>query len=264
VVFSQSNIDDIKGILDEAYAAGVSVNISLWSFDMLQQGMENISATTLTNNKNLLTVDSNRQAYITNVLTPLATALKGYHGLYSYEIFNEPEGMASDVPNAGWAAAKVPEASIQRTVNWLAAAIHDADPNVLVTNAAWTFQAVSGSTNYYSDTALVNAGGKSNGTLDFYEVHYYTDNGASNSCFTNTAAHWGLTKPIVMGEFYALVTDGVAIDDLYTKIFANGYAGAWAWEYEPSGGDMANTSWPAMQAPMEALYSADQSSVECQ
>jgi hypothetical protein len=263
---SQQNIADLKSILDAAYAAGVSVTISLWSFDMLQQGQEGISSTTLTSNTNLLTVDANRQAYVDNVLTPLATALAGYHGLYAYEIFNEPEGMASDVKNAGWAGAKVPEASIQKTVNWFAAAIHAADASALVTNAAWTFQAcanIAGSTNYYSDAALQAAGGKQSGTLDFYEVHYYTDNGASNSCFTNPASHWGLDKPIVMGEFYAVATDGVAANDLYTKAFDNGYHGAWAWEYTQSGGNMANTQWPAMQAPMQALYTAHASSLDC-
>src|SRR5580700_8876464 len=89
----QSHIDGVKAILAAAAAQGVAVNISLWSFDMLQGSSEGISATTTTNNMNLLQVDANRQAYITNYLTPLVTALKGTPGLYSYEIFNEPEGM---------------------------------------------------------------------------------------------------------------------------------------------------------------------------
>jgi hypothetical protein len=267
VVISQANISDIKSILDAAFAAGVSVNISLWSFDMLQSGMEGISATTLTNNKNLLTVDANRTAYITNVLTPLVTALKGYHGLYSYEIFNEAEGMASDVPDAGWAATTIPEANIQRTVNWFASAIHDADSSALVTTAAWTFQACDdrpGTTNYYSNAALQNAGGMTNGTLDYYEVHYYADNGTGNSPYVNKATFWDLDKPVLMGEFYALATDGVAVDDIYTTLFTNGYKGAWAWEYTASSGNTANTQWPAMQAPMEALYTADAASLNCQ
>ncbi len=262
---SQTDISQVQSILDAAHTAGVAVNISLWSFDMLQKGKEGISASTLTNNQNLLMVDSNRQAYIDNVLTPLVKALKGNPGLYSYEIFNEPEGMASDVKNAGWAAATIPESFIQRTVNWLAAAIHTADPSALVTNAAWTFQAcantVSGMTNYYSDAALRGAGGMSNGTLDYYEVHYYAANGPTYSCYTNQASHWGLDKPIVMGEFYALATDGVAANNTYTTIFSNGYAGAWSWQYENSDGTNTSnggqsTKWPAMQAPMQNLLSA--------
>jgi hypothetical protein len=50
------------------------------------------------NNKALLTQDNLRQSYADNYLTPLVTALKGTPGLYSYEIFNEPEGMLS----TGW------------------------------------------------------------------------------------------------------------------------------------------------------------------
>ena len=57
-------------------------------------------ATVRANNKLLLETDTNRQAYIDNVLTPMVTALKGYPGLFAWEIFNEPEGMTSD--NGGW------------------------------------------------------------------------------------------------------------------------------------------------------------------
>ena len=109
-----SHTAGVKAILAAAHAAGVAVDISLWSFDMLQ-GSESISATTMANNIAFLQNDTNRQAYITNYLTPLVTALKGTPGLYSYEIFNEPEGMGP----SGWTTgARTTEAYIQRTVNW--------------------------------------------------------------------------------------------------------------------------------------------------
>ncbi len=137
---SQSNINDVKSILDAAYSAGVAVNISLWAFDMLSGGQ----SAPITNNMNLLTNDTDRQAYITNVLTPLATALKGYHGLYSWEIFNEPEGMTTE---HGWTTSgggqEIDESYIQKTTNWFADAIHTADPSALVTLGAWTFLANS-------------------------------------------------------------------------------------------------------------------------
>jgi hypothetical protein len=251
-----SHTAGVKAILNAAATNKVAINISLWSFDMLQ-GSESIPAATLANNKSLLENDTNRQAYITNYLTPLVTALKGTPGLYSYEIFNEPEGMGA----SGWSTGgRTTEAYIQKTVNWLAAAIHTADPTALVTNGAQTFDycsnGVSGKTNDYSDTALRSAGGKQNGTLDFYEVHYYTVNGASDSCFTYPASHWGLTdKKLVMGEFAAAATDGTALNDLYTKIYSNGYNGAWAWSYD------ADYVWPAMQTPMQNLYTAQQSTI---
>jgi len=259
---AQNVIDGIKSVLSAANTAGVSINISLWSFDMLQGG-ENISTGLRTNNQNLLTVDANRQAYIDRVLTPMVTALKGQAGLYSYEIFNEPEGMTNQ---NGWTknngGTQVDEMYIQKTVNWFAAAIHTADPTARVTNGSWTFKAnangVTGMTNYYSDGALVAAGGKANGTLDFYEVHYYMSNGSQYSPFLNAATHWGLDKKLVIGEFYARATDNVATTDLYTKLYSGGYNGAWAWQYV----DGDNTvSWPTMQVPLQNMYNAHMADV---
>jgi hypothetical protein len=256
----QSHIDGVKAILNAAHSNGISVNISLWSFDMLQ-GMESIPSSVMQNNLNLLTQDANRQAYIDNYLTPLVMALQGTPGLYSYEIFNEPEGMSTN----GWTSQKggmeIDEMYIQKTVNWFAAAIHAADPTVLVTNGAVTFDycsTVSGKSNKYSDSALRSVGGKQSGTLDFYEVHYYTSNGTSNSAFMNNASHWGLDKKLVMGEFAAQATENVAQNDLYTHLYDAGYDGAWAWSYD------ADYVWPAMQQAMQNVYNAHTSIVgEC-
>ena len=259
-------LSDVVALASAAHTAGVALNISLWSFDMLQgpSSGENIPTATLNNNQKLLTVDANRQAYIDNVLTPLVNALKGNAGVYSYEIFNEPEGMTTE---HGWTASgsnnglSVPEAMIQKTVNWFAAAIHTADPSARVTNGAQTFDycsSASGKSNFYSDAALRAAGSKQNGTLDFYEVHYYALNGSSNSCFTNPASHWGLDKNLVMGEFWAVTTDGVNGADLYTNLYTSGYNGAWAWNYTTNDDNGGNppTAWPVMKTPMQNLYNA--------
>jgi hypothetical protein len=255
----QSHIDGVKAILNAAATNKVAITISLWSFDMLQAdatctGNASTTTTVCKNNHALLEQDANRQAYVDNYLTPLVTALKGTPGLYSYEIFNEPEGM---IPS-GWATERTTEVAVQKCVNWFAAAIHTADPTALVTNGAQTFDycsGVSGKTNYYSDSALRTVGGKQNGTLDFYEVHYYTSNGASNSCFTYPASHWALDKKLVMGEFAAAATDGVTLANLYTSIYSSGYNGAWAWSYD------ADWPWPDMQTPMQNLYSAQTATV---
>jgi hypothetical protein len=202
----------------------------------------------------LLQVAANRQAYITNYLTPLVKALKGTPGLYSYEIFNEPEGMNA----TGWATYRTTEAYIQTCVNQFAAAIHAADPDTPVTNGSQVFQycsTVNGNTNYYSDANLRAAGGMQTGTLDFYEVHYYSSNGTANSCFLHPASYWKLDKKLVMGEFYAATTDGIAQDDTYTYLYNNGYNGAWAWSYE------SDMPWPSMQVPMQDLYNAETSVV---
>ena len=269
---SQSNLDDIASVIDAAGAAGVSINLSLWSFDMLQPNAGSMVA----NNTSLLTVDANRQAYIDNVLTPLVTRLKGHNGLYSWEIFNEPEGMTTQ---NGWvpAANKIDEAYVQKTVNWFADAIHQVDSSAQVTNGSWTFIANSETNGYqndYSDAALKAAGGRAKGTLDFYEVHYYDNWGSNNSVvspFLNTAAHWNLDKPIVIGEFWALdesaipnsATPNPDANDLFTTLYANGYAGGWAWQYANSDGAV-DGSWPHMQQPMDNLYTAHPADLECQ
>jgi hypothetical protein len=271
-----SDIADVKKILDAARASGVMVDISLWSFDMLKKKSGTNGPALMANNLALLSNDTNRQAYIDGVLTPLVTALKGYPGLYSWEIFNEPEGMATGgngwTPFTGTGGTTVDESVIQKTVNWFAAAIHAADPSALVTNGAWTFQAcadgLTGMNNYYADAALVGAGGKSNGTLDFYEVHYYAGNGSKESPFANPASHWGLDKPVVIGEFYALAQDDVTAANTYTSLFSNDYAGAWSWQYLNSDGTNNNnmgqtTKWPTMQVPLQNLYSAHAAALNC-
>ena len=250
----QSHIDGVKAILGAAHNNGIALNISLWSFDMLQDN----AGAAHTNNQALLEKDANRQAYIDNYLTPLVKALKGTPGLYSYEIFNEPEGMG---PN-GWATYRTTEPFIQKTVNWFAAAIHEADPNVLVTNGAVTFDycsGASGKTNYYSDAALrALTGAKQDGILDFYEVHYYTQNGISNSPFKNPASYWKLDKKLVMGEFFPDDTDGVAKTDLISYLFTNGYNGGWVWAYTEN-----TKPWPAEQPPLQGVASAHPDAVTC-
>jgi hypothetical protein len=243
----------------------VALNISLWSYNMLQSGdvHPNGEASDLANNKLLITDDTYRQAYIDNFLRPLVKAIKGHPALYSWEIFSTPEGMSNEF---GWTDSKVPMSAIQKTVNWMAAAIHDEDPGALVTSGANTFQTCSGTAkNYYSDGELKAAGGKANGTLDFYGVHYYASQGQTVSPFTHPASYWNLDKPVVIGEFWAEDTDGVKKDALFTNLFENGYAGAWAWQYynkDTTNGQVRDYTWPSMQAGMRAVYDAHAADIE--
>jgi hypothetical protein len=277
---SGQNIADVKKILDGAEAAGQAVVVSLWSFNMLKS--DQVSATILKNNKDLLQKDANRQAYVDNVITPLVTALKGHPGLYAWEAFNEPEGMINDGPNTSpWTGSNyVSIKDIQKCVNWFAAGVHTADPSALFTNGAWTFLAntdIDGHKNYYSDSELKTIGGKSNGTLDFYQVHYYDNWGSAGgansvSPFVNPASHWALDKPIMIGEFWNVDSPGpsnttVKAADLYTTLYKNGYQGAWAWQYAnaddppPTSGDQ--TQWPAMKTAMQNLFTAHPADLAC-
>jgi hypothetical protein len=194
--------------------------------------------------------------------------------------------MINDGPNPApkgpWQSggASVGILDIQTTINVFASAIHTADPAAKVTNGAWTFIAIGGEngqsgTNYYSDTALKAAGGQANGTLDYYEVHYYDNWGAVGAAdkvspFLYPASSWNLDKPILVGEFWAIgspALDGGTIpaNSLYTTLYANGYKGAWAWQYANADnpGPSTPTMWPAMQAPMQALETADPTELQC-
>ena len=277
---SDATIADIKKIADGASAAGQALVISLWSFNMMKS--DQVSATILQNNKDLLQKDANRQAYVDNVITPLVTALKGHPGIYAWEAFNEPEGMINDGPNTSpWTGSNyVSIKDIQKCVNWFAAGIHAADSSALVTNGAWTFLAntdIDGHKNYYSDSELKAVGGKSNGTLDFYQVHYYDNWGSvgganSVSPFVYPASHWALDKPVMIGEFWTVDSPGpsnstIKATDLYTNLYAGGYQGAWAWQYAnadnppPTSGDP--TQWPAMKTAMQNLFTAHPADLAC-
>ncbi len=231
-------ITDIQALLNSAWSNQVSVVLCLWSFDMLRSS----NGTNITGRaRNILTNDAAAGTYITNALIPMVQALKGNPAIMAWEIFNEPEGMSVEL---GWPTivtnGLVPMVDIQKFINRCAGAIHAFDRNAKVTDGSSSFTSQTdvgaGSTNYYRDDRLIAAGGQTNGTLDFYSVHYYDGDGTTLSPFAYSYSHWNLTKPLVVAEFYPNVADGctncgnTAFDTLYT----NGYAGALAWSWTDS------------------------------
>ena len=104
---------------------------------------------------------------------------------------------------------------------------------------------VGGMTNYYRDDRLIAAGGDKDGTLDFYEVHYYPQYfDEKTSPFHNPYSHWGLDKPLVVAEFPAkAIADlgagykpktQLTATEAYQYLYNNGYAGAMAWTFYAS------------------------------
>ena len=239
-------IAQVESILDAAEANDIYLTISLFSFDMLQDySVKAWTGNDFTGNKPFFESETNIQSYIDNALTPLVNALKDHPALGSWEIFNEPEGMTTEF---GWTGNQGGEfisiTDVQLTVNMLADAIHNADPDALVTNGAWymTVNTDNGSnTNYYSDANLLAIGSNNypNGTLDYYQVHYYDwqDGNPSLSVFEHPVSFWNLDKPLVIGEFHADEAEtalGVSDDSPYDWLYDNGYAGAWGWQYNES------------------------------
>ena len=241
-------ITDLQTILDIAWKHKVGVILCLWSFDMLNT---NNGATINNRARNILTNDANRQSYITNALVPMVQALQGHPAIIAWEIFNEPEGMSDEF---GWDFNQhVPMSAIQRFINQCAGAIHRTDPAAKVSNGSWSFYATtdvgSGNFNYYTDARLIAAGGDPDGHLDFYMVHYYDWAGTARSPFQHPASYWGLTKPLVVAEFFPPPDCVNCGSDSYENLYQNGYAGALTWSWTDSN--------PAdMLAQMAAMYSA--------
>lgn len=250
----EKTIDDLKNILDVALENHVTLDLCLWSFDMLRQkNGEKI----IRNSKNILSNPEGTKSYINNSLIPMVQALKGHPGIFCWEIFNEPEGMSNEF---GWKFNEhVPMANIQRFVNQCAGAIHRTDPSVLVTNGSWSFFASYENPpkykNYYTDAKLIAAGGDKDGTLDFYSVHYYDWAGEVQSPFHHDAAEWQLDKPLVMAEFAPKTTFGVDAMHLYEELYKRGYAGGMAWSWTDAHPEN-------MLEMMKAVFEGHQADVE--
>jgi hypothetical protein len=229
-------IKNLRLALDLAKERNISLILCLWSFDMLQP---NADSKNHGRNKQLLEKKEYTQAYINNALIPMVNALKGHPAILCWEIFNEPEGMASDIEWAGWTPERTKfEPYIQRFINMTAGAIHRTDPDALVSCGCWSFKVMTDiktsrkNRNLYRDDRLIEAGKDSLGTLDFYMVHYYDWAKKEYSPFHHPASYWRLDKPIVVGEFSAKGPyKGIDAQAAYDYLYHNGYAGALAWTW---------------------------------
>lgn len=250
-------ITDLRDILDAAQRQNVSLMLCLWSFDMLRL---NNGPRLVERARAILTQSKNRQSYIDHALVPMVQALAGHPALFAWEIFNEPEGMSHEF---GWNhVGRVSMKEIQQFINQTAGAIRRTDPDVLITNGAWSFKALTDileqekTANYYSDERLIQAGGDPLGTLDFYTVHFYSWAGKRLSPFHHHANHWQLDKPIVVAEFYAKEDLwGVSRYDLYPTLHERGYAGAlgWQWVDHAKNRDNNRESWPVILQNIKTL-----------
>ncbi len=244
---SSQEIPNMKKALDLAYERRIVISMCLWSFDMLQpQGQDQEMM------KQLVEDPDKTQSYIDNALIPILQEIGDHPAVMCWEIFNEPEGMTTQF---GWTPIKTNMQYVQQFINMLAGEIHRQVPSALVSNGSWNFKAstdVGNFTDYYRDDRLIAAGGDEDGTLDFIMVHYYPEwEQNDTSPFHNSASHWGIDKPIVIGEFpangitherLAPNNDGPSpertIEESHQYAYQNGYAGvmSWSWSDTQFGG----------------------------
>ncbi len=276
----ENTIANMKKALDIAEEYGVMVSMCLFSHNLMepnQWGLYADDKLDITANENLFE-EAGTKAFIDNVLNPVVKAIGNHKALMTWEVFNEPEGMTSEC--SGWTKKKMSLAKIQKFTNKVAAAIHTANPELLVSTGSVNIKYQK----YWNDAALVEAGGEAKGTLDFFQTHYYPyyqDN--SVSPFINTAAQMASTygydsKPMIIGEFPASGWKGetyrssfaakteISTEECYRKAFDGGYAGALAWQYigdktESQFGGYSYTIDPALDA-MKALAATEEVNIK--
>ncbi|WP_010177250.1 T9SS type A sorting domain-containing protein [Aquimarina agarilytica] len=248
-------LTDLKTLLDLAVEKKIKVQICLWSFDMLKGGPGRWRVNSA-RNKKILTSDAHLQAYLDNSLVPLVKAIGNHPGLYAWELFNEPEGMTTEYASH-WPdfTDKVSITDIQKTVNKMASAIRNAQPGVKITNGALGFisgvdNLIFGYHNNYTDARLAEKGGKSDGYLDFYNIHYYDWAKESGSPFHNTFASTNLDKPTIIAEYYPQDTFGVTVDQLGPELINKGWHGTLVWSWTDKGWDAMKK---AVKSTTEAL-----------
>lgn len=252
-------VPEFQAILDAAERHGVLVMPSLWSFDLAKDFTASAGPYAGLHIQ-LVTDTAHTRSYIEKVLTPLAQRFGTHPALVAWEICNEPEWM---LDNDGSTPQRATTRQLQAWTGRLAAAIHRAAPQALVTTGSaslkWDWDNPTGTErNLWSDSALFAATGDSLAKLDFYQVHYYSwmrGSGWTYSPFDKKAAAWKLNKPVLIGEFPGNGESGYRTEaQFYQGAVDSGYAGAMAWSY--SGVDQYG-SWadirPGLQAAAKAL-----------
>ena len=273
----ENTIANMKKALDIAEEYGVMVSMCLFSHNLMEPNQWGLYSEKLdiTANEKLFE-DEGTAAFITNVLNPVVKAIGNHNALMTWEVFNEPEGMTS----VGWTTKKLDKAVLQKFTNKIAAAIHTANPELLVSTGSVNIQYQS----WWNDSELIAAGGEANGTLDFFQTHYYPYYQNDDvSPFMNMAAQMAAkynydSKPMIIGEFPASGWAGktytssmaakteITTEECYRKAFDGGYAGALAWQYigdktESQFGGYSYTIDPALSA-MTALAATEEASIK--
>lgn len=241
-----NSVNNVKKALDIAEENGVVISLCLLSFDLMQSSqVGDWNHMSIANNKKMLTTDEGIKAFIDNAVIPLVKGIGDHPAIMTWEVFNEPEGMTTEF---GWTPEKISMADVQKVTNRVAAAIHDNAPGIMVSSGTHSFHAnsdvptCSNCKNYYRDDRLIAAGGKENGTLDFYQVHYYPQHfDDDRNPFAHPASYWELDKPVVIGEFPAgdwinkaglngTYRSSMTNLDAVKYAYNNGYAGVMGWD----------------------------------
>jgi len=243
-----NSIKSMRRVLDIAYDNGVVVAMCLFSHNLVIPGSKSSwSDYNVENNYKLFTNASNMDTYIQNGLNVILDSLGNHPAVMCWEVFNEAEGMI----NGNWQGMtkSIPFDDIVTFTAKVAVAVHTKTVK-MVSTGIHEFN----KTDYfpkYTDANLQlkisNSADKPKAYLDFYMAHWYPDFqgiGPDRNPFVTTAASWGLTRPIIIGEFPGMSwgqntaynsknsgtpNSGMTITAAYEYAYNNGYAGALSW-----------------------------------
>ncbi len=238
---AQNIFDNLDEAFDTAAQHGVLIMPVLLSFDIDSGGRVN-----------LVTNEAATDAFVTNVVTPLVQRYDAHPGLALWEIMNEGDWLLTEE------GGSVTVADYQRFHAKVAAGIHAAAPNALVTTGSASFKYLEGNNNILSDAALQQAaGGDVLAYLDVYQTHYYSwmhGEGWSYEPWIRTSSEWQADgKPVLIGEFPCKGEEGRwSSMDMHVESVNQGYAGSFCWAYHDNREDSEGT-WSDAQPAVEAI-----------
>ena len=224
------SIESMQKVLDIAYENGVVVAMCLFSHNLFVPGTKSTwSDYDINRNYKLFTNADKMDTYIQYGLRPILEAVGNHPAVMCWEVFNEPEGMTTE---HGWSdmaqtisydnvikfTAKVAAEVHKRTVKMASTGIHEFNKSSYFPR--------------YTAANLKAAANDTLGYLDFYMAHYYPQfqgTGAAMSPFQNNASHWGLDKPVLIGEFPGRSWAQMTITNAFNYAYNNGYVGALSW-----------------------------------
>jgi hypothetical protein len=240
----QRIFDNLDRAFDSAANHGILIMPVLLSFDIESTGRVSI-----------VTDQAATDAFVSNVVTPLVQRYDSHPGLGLWEIMNEGDWLLTDE------GGPVAIADYQRFHGKVAAGIHAAAADAIVTTGSASFKFLESNNNILSDTALQAAvGGDPMAHLDVYQTHYYGWQHGTNWSYEpwiRTSAEWQSDgKPVLIGEFPCAGEAGRwTTMQMHTESVNQGYAGTFCWAYYDNRADDEGT-WNEARPAMEAI--ADQ------
>lgn len=238
---SQNIFDNLDLAFDAAAAHGILIMPVLLSFDIENTGREFLA-----------TDAAATDAFVTNVVAPLVERYNDHPGLGLWEIMNEGDWLLTEEMGT------VSLADYQRFHAKVAAGIHRADPDALVTTGSGSFKYLQANDNIFSDAALqAAAGGDALAYLDVYQTHYYSwmhGDGWSYEPWIKSSTEWQPDgKPIIIGEFPCRGEEGRWTTlQMHVESVNQGYAGTFCWAYFDNRADSEGT-WADAQSAVAAV-----------